>query len=178
MIGLANGGDQETIEVYKNYGIDPIITPYLLKTGQSTSFLAHLAFESKKEYWLQLQDDWEFVSEDELWLERSKKALEESHQVRLRHFSDPVLTRHMYTNKPFNLKSTKFGKLGEMHWTFNPTLQKCKHIPNVYPAKGERSAQKNAYESGKKLTTQLYPGCFFHIGWEDSLEVRVGMRSK
>lgn len=27
MIGLANGGDSETIEVYKNYGIDPIVTP-------------------------------------------------------------------------------------------------------------------------------------------------------
>jgi hypothetical protein len=178
MIGLANGGDSETIEVYKNYGIDPIVTPYLLPTGSAISFLADLAFSSKKSYWLQLEDDWDFVTQDELWLERAKKALQESHQVRLRHFSDPVKQTHMYTKKPFKLKASRYGRVGKMHWTFNPTLQKCKTIPSVFPNVSEKDSQKRAVESNKSIVTQLYPGCFLHNGWEDSLIDKVYNNSR
>jgi hypothetical protein len=178
MIGLANGGDKETIEVYKNYGVNPIVTPYLLPTGSATSFLADLAFSSKKGYWLQLQDDWDFITQDDMWLERAKKALQESHQVRLRHFSDPVKQTHMYTKKPFKLKTSGCGKVGKMHWTFNPTLQKCKTIPSVFPNVSERDSQKRAVESNKSIVTQLYPGCFLHNGWEDSLIDKVYNNSR
>jgi hypothetical protein len=176
VIGLANGGDQETIEVYKNYSIDPIITPYLLKVGAATSLLADLAFESKKDYWLQLEDDWEFITEDENWLWRAKKALNNSHQVRLRHVSEFVKSTHMYTKKPFKLKNSEYGKVGEMHWTFNPTLQKCITVPSVFPNVGETDAQKRAYISGKKLSTQLYPGCFKHTGDDNSLIDKIQIK--
>lgn len=179
MIGLANGGDKMTIEIYKKYGIEPIVTPYLLRTGSATSFLADIAYESGKKYWLQLQDDWSFVTEDEQWLRRAKYALKNSHQVRLRHISDNVKSVHAVTKKKFNLKTSRFGNVGEMHWTFNPTLQKCHIIPEVFPCVSETDAQRVAYSTGNKIVTQLYPGCFKHIGVSNSLiDATTGRRKK
>ena len=178
-IGLANGGDQETIEVYRRYGIDPIITPYMLRTGTATSFLADLAYLSGKEYWLQLQDDWKFITEDEQWLRRAKNALKSCSQVRLRHVSDTVRSTHAVSRKKFNLKNSKFGKTGAMHWTFNPTLQKCSMIPEIFPCRSETDVQRRAYSTDNRIVTQLYPGCFKHTGDNDSLiDKTIGRRKK
>jgi len=176
MFGAANGGDQETIDVYKSFGIDPVVIDPILNIGNATSYLASVAENSRKPYWLAFQDDWQFITLDSNWLQRAKKALRSAYQVRLRHYSDPVLMKHQYSKKPIKLKHTKYGSWGIMHWTFNPSLMRCEDIKYIFPAASEKDAQKIAYKANKDIVHQLYPGCFLHIGWDDSLKSKMGSK--
>jgi hypothetical protein len=176
MCGLANGEDQETIDVYRSFGIEPLVTESLLDIGNATSYLASIAEHSGKTYWLAFQDDWQFITLDTNWLQRAKKALRSTYQVRLRHYSDPVLTTHQYSKKPIKLKYTKYGSWGVMHWTFNPALMRCEDIKHIFPAESEKDAQKIAHKANKDLVHQLYPGCFLHLGWDDSLKAKTGSK--
>lgn len=177
MEGLANGGDEETRRIYEKYNVSYFTTPKMLGTGAATSVLAQLALSSNKTYWLAFQDDWEFVTLDDLWLTKAKEMLSYSNLVRLRHFSDKVSGRNLHTKENYILEKIPHGLMGNMHWTFNSTLQRCETISKVYPCINERDAMRKAEQNGLRVTSQLYPGCCKHIGGNDSLLDKVGRKA-
>ena len=144
--------------------------------GQATSHLAELAQTSGRKFWLHLEDDWRLITTKEGWLDESRNILETRPgvgQVRMRHFGDPVLARHMITQQPIRWAPRDGHLESRAHWTFNPTLMRVRDIPKIYPVEGELEAMRQAAAADMDLTAHLYPGVWVHTGDDASLRVKT-----
>lgn len=169
---LLNGNDKKSKEVLQFYNIEYDYTNKIHPIGQSISMLAEQAKKSQKKFWLHIEDDWKFVH-SENWLNNAVYLLKYSHQVRLRHVSEKVLTTHMITGQVISWNDLPNGYIGNAHFTFNPFLMETRKIDSVFPCEGERHAQRNALKNNLRPVTQLKPGNFYHIGDENSLRLKT-----
>jgi hypothetical protein len=167
MFILLNGNDQESKDVIYEFPVDFDYTDKMLYIGQSVSKIAEYVQSTNKKYWLHIEDDWKYVSDNLDWLYQAQTLLKENpefSQIRLRHISEKVLPYSQVTKKPIEWKNHKWGKFGEAHYTHNPSLLRVADIDCFFPEHYERQAQTNAYNNGKRIIFQLNPGCFFHMG--------------
>lgn len=170
IISYCNGGDKETIEVFRKFNLEPLVTEEFLYIGSAVTLLSEKVKETSCKFWLHLEDDWLYKSKSMKWLDQSKEILQEnSHifQVRLRHISEKVLPHNMVTKKRIKWKTHQYGKYGEAHFTHNPSLIRVNDIDKIFPESYERRGQKNAWKNGLRTIFQLDPGCFFHTGGGD-----------
>lgn len=173
---LHNGGDEETAAVLFKYEdiIDvTVTTSRLLDIGAATSLLAQQAAMTDRKYWLHLEDDWNAIPVTIDWLAQAQTILHtrpKVFQVRLRHHGEPVLAKHMVTSRPLRWSTHgKYRMTTDAHYTNNPSLVRTKDAEKIWPARGEREAQRNAWNSGLRFVAQLIPGVFFHTGDKKSL---------
>lgn len=181
VIVLHNGADPETGEVVDRHrGVvnQVITTTELLTCGQGTSRLAEAAAASGRRFWLHLEDDWEATTAHPGWLDDARHLLDTHprvYQVRLRHTSERVLPYHMVTRRPLVWEErVRYRVANEAHLTLNPSLTRVEHITRVWPAVGEREAQRNAHRAGLRGVAQLVPGVFTHKGENQSLRLVTG----
>jgi len=172
IIGLCNGGDLPTLKIFKSFKIETIITDKILPIGDSISLLSKYIKMMNKTYWLHLEDDWLFNTLDDNWIFRSKKVLNYCEQVRLRKYSEKVLTTNLITNELINWNEFELGLISEnAHFTFNPSLIKCDDIDLIFPCTHENDCCRKAIKNNF-IIYQLYPGCFKHIGHDNSLRLK------
>jgi hypothetical protein len=168
---LNNGNDKETRTLLGKYNfIDRILfTKEFLTNGQAVSLLANEAKDSKKTYWLLLENDWE-CKNSKNWLILAKELLNKPNigQVRLRLNDEKVLNYNMVDKHMIRWTSTKEFKTGNGHYTNNPNLMKVNNIKYLFPSFDEKHTQKKFHYQGWSIV-QLIPGTFEHIGVE-SLE--------
>lgn len=173
---LHNGGDLPTSEVLELHRdvIDLVVTSHFQKVGPSASLLFRHAVEVDADLLLHLEDDWE-ATPSEPWLSEAVELLEDGvFQVRLRHYAEQVLTRHMVTGKPIRWRTKADYRItDDAHYTLNPSLMRLKDISRGWPAMGENDAQDKFWHHGCRRVAQVN-GIFHHIGGRDSLRRRVG----
>lgn len=184
VVVLHNGDDgtdddtREVLDLYAGAWDERLSEPTLLETGPATSKLAARVPESWRPYWLHLEDDWGATGAHAGWLHLARELLAgdpELAQVRLRCDDERVLRRHMVTNRP--LRWTDHGRYRlapDAHWTNNPSLVRAQEAPLAWPARGERSAQRNWHAAERHKVAQLVPGEFKHLGDDDSLRLKTG----
>ena len=172
VIVLHDGGDEETSEVLEPYSehFDVYLRTVpesgkMHSIGENMSRLVEAA-DGHGDFFFMLEDDWRFATADPTWLNKAMQVLEGGNvaQVRLRHASEQVLSRHMVTNKPIVWKPFDGGMIGAAHLTTNPSLVRVDDLKKMWPADGERGMQKNAVDNGLTTVWQSYPGAFHHIG--------------
>lgn len=181
-ITLHNGEDPETAEVLRKWRAfigPPICSAEFLDLGAATSKLFSYVAGFDAHTVLHLEDDWEAELAPERWLVRARTILDDVFQVRLRHSSEKVLTRHMVTEAPLrwsfgpNVERWPDHRISEdAHFTLNPSLLRAEDLPIGFPAGSEREAQKRFWDAERRKVAQLMPGVFRHIGGEDSLRKR------
>lgn len=168
IIALINNSDEESVGLLKGYGITKIVGSHKqLPIGEAISILAELAYQTKEEYWLHIEDDWQAMDKG---IHQAIKILDKNKnisQIRLRLDSEKVLDKHMITGVPIKWNNKGSYKIGKAHLTFNPNIIRVKDIPKAYPCTGERNAQKNWLKND--YVAQLIPGIFKHIGEGKSL---------
>lgn len=182
VVVLHNGGDPATRRVLDAHA--DVIDERLVHEGQpltcgeATSRLAATASTTGRPLWLHLEDDWTAQAGPPGWLDTARQILThhpEVFQVRLRHTSDRVLTRHMVTRQPIRWTDHPGYRFAPTaHLTFNPTLMRTSDAANVWPAEGERAAQNHAHTAGLCAVAQLVPGVFTHAGANASLRELTG----
>lgn len=173
---LHNGGDIPTSEVLELHRdvIDLVITTATLEPiGPAASSLFRHALEVDADLLLHLEDDWQAGPSDP-WLAEAVELLEDGvFQVRLRHYSEQVLTRHMVTGKPIRWRTKADYRItDDAHYTLNPSLMRLKDVAVGWPASSERNAQDHFWQAGYRRVAQVQ-GVFRHIGGQDSLRRRV-----
>ena len=150
----------------------------LLPIGPATSILAEEAEGSGRRFWLHLEDDWMATGDHPGWLEIARALLrddDEIAQVRLRRSSEKVLTRHMVTRRPISWREEgPFWISPDAHYTNNPSLIRAEEASLAWPAGGEKEAQRLWHAAGRKVTAQLDPGVFIHLGDDRSLRKETG----
>ena len=169
VVVLHDGADDATTQVLDGYRdrIDRLITrkhPRLKMhtIGDNWSALAECA---ETEFFLMLEDDWEYVGLASEWLSNARNALREGvGQVRLRSVSEPVLDRHMVDRRPISWSPTPHGWIADAHFTTNPSLVRSSDLPSLWPADGERHMQQRAVNAGLVCVVQANPGAWMHIG--------------
>lgn len=173
---LHNGGDARTgrvLNLYRDYIDQVVTTPELEGIGPASSLLFQHAAEHDDDYLLHLEDDWEAGHGD--WLPLATQLLDDVFQVRLRHTSQKVLTRHMVTRAPLRWEDhDEYRITADAHYTSNPALIRLADIGKGYPAVGERDAQRQFWDAGCRTVAQIVPGIWKHIGGgAESLRKRV-----
>lgn len=176
---LVNGGDPDTLAVADKHdlGAATEITDSLEPIGPAVSRLAAWAADSGRPYWLHLEDDWTIATGHTGWLDEAIATLADHpsvSQVRLRHYTEPVLDRHMATGRRIAWRPHAMGVVAEAHWTLNPALMRTVDIGRVWPASGERHAQRRAHQAGMRTVVQHLPGVWVHIGGGRSLRLATG----
>lgn len=178
VIVLHNGGDQTTRPILARHDghINAVLTTdQLINVGPATSILAGEAVKSRQPYWLHLEDDWAATGDHPAWLNQARNLLDdhdEIAQVRLRHVTEPVLPRHMVTNRPLQWEDRGSWRFApDAHWTNNPALMRTWEAPLAWPAAGEREAQRRWHTANQHGVAQLDPGVFVHLG-EDGRSLR------
>lgn len=172
-----NGGDISTSEVLDLHRdvVDLVVTtPTLEPIGPAVSSLFRHALEVDADLLLHLEDDWQAGPCDP-WLAEAVGLLEDGvFQVRLRHYTEQVLTRHMVTGKPIHWRTKADYRItDDAHYTLNPSLIRLKDVSVGWPASSERGAQDHFWQAGLRRVAQVQ-GMFRHIGGADSLRRRVG----
>jgi predicted O-methyltransferase YrrM len=180
VIALHNGGDVETARILDKYSkvIDASwISSVLYGIGEATSMLAQQAAVSGRKYWLHLEDDWALIPTTDDWLAQAQQILHtrsEVYQVRLRHAHEKTLNKHMVTNRAMNWYDYgDFHLCRDTHYTLNPSLVRVKDIGKIWPAEGERAAQKRAHVNRLRGAARLSPGVFVHTGEDESLRAET-----
>ncbi|MER6605811.1 glycosyltransferase [Streptomyces sp. NPDC000927] len=183
VIALHNGGDAETAAVLDKYSkvIDVSWTSSVLHgIGEATSMLAQQAAASGRRYWLHLEDDWALLPTTADWLAQAQNILHtrrEVYQVRLRHAHERTLVRHMVTGRSITwYDHDSFHLARDAHYTLNPSLMRVKDIGKVWPADGEKGAQKRAHVNRLRQAARLSPGVFTHTGDDASLREVTGCK--
>lgn len=178
---LHNGSDRETEEVISRYEkvIDHLWSSQnLASIGEATSMLAQQARMSGRRYWLHLEDDWCMIPTTPDWLGQAQRVLESRsavYQVRLRHMGEFALNKHMVTGRPLSWVAYKgYQMCRDAHYTCNPSLIRCSDIHKIWPARGEREAQRNAHRASLRGVARLTPGVFVHTGDGKSLRGVTG----
>jgi hypothetical protein len=169
VVVLHDGADEATTQVLDGYrgDIDRLITrrhpTQMMHTiGDNWS---HLAEQAQTEFFLTLEDDWQYVALGAEWLSNARDALREgAGQVRLRSVSETVLDRHMATRAPISWSPSQYGWSADAHFTTNPSLVRSSDLPSLWPADGERHMQRRAVDSGLTCVVQANPGAWIHIG--------------
>lgn len=176
VIVMHNSGDPETAAVldkYADFIDDTVTTQNLLTIGEATSRLARLAHLTDRKYWLHLEDDWALLPTTPDWLAQAQTILHSRpniFQVRLRHHTETTLDRHMVTSRPIRWAACAGYRMSvDAHYTANPSLLRTRDIAKIWPAEGEREAQRNAHRAGLRVVAQLMPGGFVHTGGDKSL---------
>ncbi|MBD3004877.1 glycosyltransferase [Streptomyces sp. 5-10] len=180
VIALHNGGDAETARVLDKYNkvIDASWTSSVLYgIGEATSMLAQQAAASGRKYWLHLEDDWALIPTTSDWLAQAQQILHtrpDVHQVRLRHTCEKTLSKHMVTGRALNWYDySTFHLCRDTHYTLNPSLVRVKDIGKIWPADGEKAAQRRAHVNRLRGAARLTPGVFVHTGEDDSLRAET-----
>lgn len=171
VVVLHDGGDQATVDVLAKYEtkIDRLIRrkhprQKMHTIGDNWSLLAEHA---DTEFFLMLEDDWEFVGFDPEWLSNARNALTDGVvQVRLRSVAEGTLTKHMVTGRPFDWSPHPYGWIADTHVSWAANLMRSDMLPVMFPADGERDCQRRAFDAGLRCVVQANPGCFMHIGDE------------
>ena len=169
VVVLHDGGDQGTIDVLAGYEdkIDKLIRrkhprQMMHTIGDNWSVLAEHA---ETDFFLMLEDDWEFVGLGAEWLSNARNALADGvGQVRLRSVSEAVLARHMVDRRGIVWTPHRHGWIADAHFTTNPSLVRSSDLPLMWPADGERGMQRNAAANGLRCVVQANPGPWMHIG--------------
>lgn len=177
VVALHNGGDEPTAIVLAGYPFDATLTTRRIGTiGQSMTTLADVAAQSRRRFWLHLEDDWECLPTDGGWLDEACSALASgASQVRLRRADEPVLVRHMVTGRPLVWRDHGTYRLcDDGHYTCNPSLVYAEHAHDAWPAAGERQAQRRWRRHGHRRVAQHLPGVWAHIGEGRSLRAITG----
>lgn len=158
-------------------------TTSLYPIGRATSLLERAARQSGAAYWLHLEDDWRLSSAAPGWLAQAKSLLgtakhpTEVAQVRLRHWSERTLPRHMVTRKPISWLAARGPEsvphliASDAHLTFNPFLARVGALTGAFPCTGEADFQERGHALGLRRVAQMYPGAFTHLG-EGELSLR------
>ena len=176
---LVNGGDPDSVTVAEKHDLGACVetTDSLEEIGPAVSRLAAWAADSGRPYWLHLEDDWVIATGHTGWLDEAIATLADHpsvSQVRLRHHTEPVLSRHMVNGRQIVWRPHVAGLIGEAHWTLNPALMRTSDIGRVWPASGERHAQRRAHQAGMRTVVQHLPGVWMHIGGGRSLRLATG----
>lgn len=172
VIFFNNANDKATRDLVESYDfIDKLIVrKKTVSIGRAMSILAEEVKKSGEELYLLLENDW--LCTNSGWLEQAQRLARNSRisQVRLRLDSERVLPNHMITGEPIKWRTKSGFKIADKaHFTQNPSIIKVSDIDNIFPATGERKAQKNWLENGMGKVVQLTPGAFQHIGEGQSL---------
>lgn len=183
VLALHNGGDAETKEVlakYRNVIDQSLTSSTLFGIGEATSTLARWAEMSDRKYWLHLEDDWAMIPTTPDWLAQAQRILHtrrDVYQVRLRHTHERTLAKHMVTGRPMHwYDHGSFHLARDVHYTLNPALMRVSDIGKVWPAAGERDAQKRAHAGRLRQVARLTPGVFAHTGDDASLRELTGCK--
>jgi predicted O-methyltransferase YrrM len=169
---LHNGADPDTqvvLDAHRDV-IDDVDshTGSPLTIGEATSRCAAAAADSGRRWWLHLEDDWAAVTASDGWLDIARQTLTdvpEVAQVRLRHRGERTLPRHMVTRQPIRWQTSGAVLLApDAHLTCNPTLMRTGDVAKMWPASGEREAQRRGHAAGLRTVAQHHPGVFVHIG--------------
>lgn len=179
-------GDALTSGVLDSLGGSVVETTSLYPIGRAVSLLENATRKTGAKYWLHLEDDWELVTGDATWLDTAQALLDGPRpsrpaQVRLRHWTERFLARHMVTGKPIKWVPDTTGPflLGDAHLTFNPTLSLVGGLTGCFPVQGERDFMTSAHAFGMRRVAHLYPGAFAHTGdGGESLRRRVERRQE
>lgn len=189
LVVVCNGQDQGTMDILDGFrdDIDQVIpvggARSLAGVGEATSRCAAAAASSARDQWLHVEDDWILRSRHTGWLQDAQNVLDGDPriaQVRLRHFGERTLARHMVTGAGLDwlARDTHLVAVAA-HWTFNPCLMRVAQALRVFPAGSEAEAQRAATAAGLHRVAQLLPGGFNHIGGQsgggdESLRARTG----
>lgn len=178
VIVLHNGGDAATrwvIEDHADLFDKRLVTARVEPIGKSVSTLSRWALETRRRYWLHLEDDWKAHPVDG-WLEQARDLLSQgASQVRLRRADEPVLPRHMVTGESLYWTTIAGHRwTASAHYTLNPSLVWLDNAPDAWPASGERAAQKRWHRAGRTVVAQHVPGVWSHIGEDRSLRKETG----
>ncbi|RYE40750.1 MAG: glycosyltransferase [Hyphomicrobiales bacterium] len=181
VVVLINGSDPETEHYARSLPfVDEVIATAgaIAGVGEATSrVIEALLAGGDLPYVLHLEDDWFACSVDNTWAERAISILgadEMIGQVRLRHRSDTVLTRHMVTGRPISWEERDgFLYSPSAHFTFNPSLTRAAELRTLLPCASEAEAQRRFLATGLGVA-QMIPGMFRHIGDQQSLRRRLG----
>jgi hypothetical protein len=158
-------------------------TTSLYPIGRATSLLERAVRQSGAAYWLHLEDDWRLSSATPGWLDHAREILgtqkrpTDVAQVRLRHWSERVLPRHMVTRAPITwLHHRAPGRpphaTAQAHLTFNPFLARTDALTPAFPCTDEADFMDRGHSLGLRTVANLYPGVFTHLG-EGSLSLRA-----
>lgn len=181
LVILDNGDAPATATVLGGYAdvIDVLDTSTdRIAIGPAVSHLAEAAAQSRRPFWLHVEDDWQALPGHPDWLDTARRILAtqpDVYQVRLRHQRDPVLARHMVTRQPIRWRDGPGHRTAAAaHLTMNPNLTRTSDIARVWPAAGERDAQAHAHQAGLRQVAQLVPGVFTHTGAGESRRALTG----
>lgn len=129
-------------------------------------------------WWLHVEDDWDMCGvEQACHLLRAAVWALDKHadvgQVRLRHWKERVLTRHMVSGRPITWSLRDGFPVAEAHWTFNPTIMRGEIASRFSNGvEGEQDAQRRVPVNTKII--QSMPGAFVHNGTANSLRATKG----
>lgn len=167
--------DAQTRQILELLRCTLITVPSMHPIGRAVGLLEAATRQSAADFWLHLEDDWEMCSAAPEWLDQARALLPVKSpnplaQVRLRHFSEPVLGKHMVTSRTLSLHDATANSpiphavYPEAHLTFNPFLARVGALTKLFPTSGENEFQSSAHALGMRRVAQLYPGVFRHIG--------------
>jgi glycosyltransferase involved in cell wall biosynthesis len=180
VVALVNGPDPASRDLLGPAGwINRILTYEgdVLTIGMATSIVtAAVTGHPEVEHLLHLEDDWETRTVDMEALVRAASFLRDPGvgQVRLRHRTEPCLSKHMISGRTIGWRQGDDHRRGLAHFTFNPSLVSRDVADRVYPAVDERDAQRRFLATGLDVV-QLEPGAFAHIG-DRSRRLQIGRR--
>ena len=160
-----NTGDAETAAVLDMFEWDERLTLHgeLLSIAEASQHLLRLAGEADNPFYMRLEDDWEATAAT--WIDDACALLERVGQVRLRHWEEPVLTKHRVTKKWINWQELPTGHLiaESAHFTHNPSLMYTWDAVALGGYTDEIDAARRMHEAGW-ASAQLVPGVFRHLG--------------
>ncbi len=174
---MVNGPDDRTLELVRSLPwVDDLVITGRQKVrpiGDATSELCARAQRSKRAYYLHLEDDWRCAGPG--WLSKSMGILARHRdvgQVRIRHVGERVSRSNLVTHRLIKWKRCDGYRVGNAHYTFNPSLIRTKDAPKIFPCSHETHAMKKFQRAGFRAA-QLVPGAFRHIG-KASLRAKMG----
>lgn len=174
---LNNGGDAETQRVADHW-LAPrdvyLETDDFLPMGLA---LAHLNEHIHTNLMFHLEDDWDYATFEDTWLDDAREALEDQQvfQVRCRHAGEKTRANHMVTRRKIRWQPCRQGLVADdAHFTTNPCLIRTRDWTKLWPCAGEQTAMRAAWNDGLRKVVQLAPGAFVHTGENDSLREITG----
>lgn len=177
LVAMVNGSDQESLDVIAGFPVNVLLaTETLAPIGEATSTLAEVAHKRPSRWWLHLEDDWESTGPVPFALaERILTDYPEVGQVRLRRRDERVMSKHRVTRQPIRwMPRDGWVSAKSAHLTFNPALWRTADIPKAFPCANEVDAMRRWVAAGMHRTGQADPGCFRHIGDQESLRTNGG----
>jgi hypothetical protein len=178
---LVNGGDKPTLAVVAHHRKPSWVVhskPGQVATiGQGTSACAAYAITSNRPYWFHLEDDWGAHPAGDS-IDRARQILAnhlEVSQVRLSLARERWAAVNMVTHKLLTWENHETWRSSpDCHLTQRPFLMRSKDAHDAYPASGEPEAMRRWRAADHQGIAQLVPGCFSHLGGNDSLKKRLG----